>query len=184
LRSISSCTFDACRVGDDASHDTGGCNDRHVGHDPVPRAAVDGDDAEIDAGPGADDACGQRLDLQVVLKPQQPLEQPRALGARALLLKLHLQRPELLLELLVLGAHAAQVHVTAPETAEAAGEAGRAALHFRERTEGDDFEQRYARARVHLRRDEDDVPQQHSDEKHCRALTKIRGHGLQGGLVD
>ncbi len=97
------------------------------------------------ARPGADDACRQRLDFQVVLKAEQPLELPGTLGARALLLKLHLQRPELLLELLVLGAHAAQVHVAAPETAEAAREAGRAALHFRERTEGDDLEQRYAR---------------------------------------
>ena len=33
-----------------------------------------------------------------------------------------------------------------PEAAEAACKTGRAALHFRERTEGDDFEQRYARA--------------------------------------
>ena len=84
--------------------------------------------------------------LQLLLKAEQLLELTGPLRSRALLLKLHLQLAELPLELLVLRAHAAEIHVSAPRVANAAGEAGRAALHFGERAEGDDLEQRHAGA--------------------------------------
>ncbi len=80
------------------------------------------------------------------MKPEQLLELPRALGARALLLELHLQLAELPLELFVLRAHAAEVSVAAPRVADAAGEARSAALHLGERAEGDHLEQRHAGA--------------------------------------
>ena len=78
------------------------------------------------------------------------------------------------------GANPAQINIAVPAVANAAREPRGGALHFGEDAKRHHFEQRHARARIHLGRNEDDVPQHHSDEQHGRALTDIGyGHGLQ-----
>ena len=86
----------------------------------------------------------------------------------------------LLAQGLVLGPHAAQRDVAVPGAADAAEDAGRAALNAGEHAERDALEDRHAGLRLHLRGDQDEVADHHGAEENPGTLAVRRA----GGEVD
>ena len=177
-----SCTRAACDATGPMTRPTTpfGGDHRHVRLDAVGRAAVDGHRHESRVGVAGDDLGRQRRQVRALAQAERRLQPLGAQRERPLLLQPDLEISHLLAQRLVLGPHAAQGEVAVPGAADAAEDAGRAALKAREHAERDAFEHRHAGLRLHLRRNQDEVADHHRAEENPGALAVRRA----GGEVD
>ena len=104
---------------------------------------------------------------------EEPLETARAIRERLLALNGDLRVGELALQLVVLDLEMAQPDVAAPHAPHARHAGREPALHFREDAERDRLQDGDARARVHLRGDQEDVAEDDREEEVPGALAKI-----------
>ena len=109
----------------------------------------------------------------MIAQLEQLLQPARAIGQRALLLHRNLHLGELALQILVLRFHVTQADVAAPHTPHARDAARQRPLHLGEDAEGHRLEHRHAGARVHLRGDQQHVPEDDTEEQEAGALTDI-----------
>jgi hypothetical protein len=159
---------------DHPSDNAGRGDDGHVGPDTLARPFIDRECAEIGRGAGGDDLGGDRLQVRSVAKREQLLETARTIGERALLLKGDLRLSELPDERFVLALDVPQAGVASPDLPHRGEAGGNRALDLGEHAEGHRLEDRDAGARIHLRGDQQNVPQHDAEEQITGPLTDIQ----------
>ena len=153
------------RRDDDPTHDALWREHGHVGSKALRRALVDRHGPEVRTRRCADDLRGRRLQRDAVPELEDVLEAARAVGQCPLLLDFDLRAGEVATQRLVLGPDAAKPHVAGPHVPHTVEHRRGGALHLRERTEGDRFQDRHTGFRVHLRRDQHHMADHHREKQ-------------------
>jgi hypothetical protein len=165
---------------DDAADHARRRDHRHVGPQSFSRPLVDRHRPEVGAGASGNHRSASRRERDRRPEIEQLLQHSRLLRERALPLEAHLQASHLEAQPLVLHAHLLQGDVVVPEILRLPNQRRGASLHFGEQAEGDRLEHRDAAARIHLRGDQDDVPDDHCQKQVAGALADIEdGHGRE-----
>ena len=178
LRSMSSCTLAARALGTmtrptTPSGDNTAMSGRSPALVPLPSVTV----RKSGVAEAAMTSAAVVSELDAATQVEQPRELGAALRKRALLLQPDLRVGELLAQALVFGAHAAQVHVPAPQRAHGIHGAGPAALQLGDQAEGHRLQHGHARLRRDLCRDQDDVRDDDEHEQDGTATPPMLEHG-------
>ena len=149
----------------------------HVGPQTRAGSLADGHGAEVRRRRCGDDLGRRGDELDAAAQLEQARELAAALGQGAFLLQPDLRIGQLLPQSLVFVAHAAQVHVAAPERTDRIHGAGAAALQLGDQAKGDRLQHGHARLRRDLCRDQDDVRDDDEHEQDGTAAPPMLEHG-------